>query len=329
MNTRMMTRAWDRMLHAEHVLLVNDIRIDGDTLGSSLGMRHILMEYGRRVTNLSPKPIPEAYGFLPGIQSVSVDQGRLNDPSIDLVVSFDASDGAHVVDMREKIPGRPFLVSFDHHATNPGYADLNLVDVHAPATAEVVWRFLKHNRVVPTGEAATCLLTGICTDTGIFSNPATNHACLSAASELSLHGARVQDVVRHLFANKSVDTLTLWGRALERLREHPDYGFVSTYITRDDLKETACAEDDLEGFSDFLAATIARDTVMVFRETEGGVKASLRTVSGDVARLASWFPNGGGHVKAAGFFVPGAQLREVDGRCRVVSGGEHCYTPLV
>lgn len=297
-------------MSARHILIINDVRIDGDTLGSSLAMHLELLKRGKEVEHISPKPISDDFKFLPGLERITLTTDALADPTIDLVVCFDCANGDHVLEFLRQMSPRPFLISFDHHVTNPHYGDLNLILVEASSTAEVVWRFFKRVGIQPGRDSATCLLTGICTDTGIFGNPATNAVCLEAASELSLVGARVQDVLRHLFVNKSVGALQLWGRALERLRRHPDHNFVTTYITRADLAETQTTEEDLEGVSNFLIALLQTDTVMVFRETaDGGVKGSMRTVSGNVAKIASWFPGGGGHIKAAGFTVPDVSLQ--------------------
>lgn len=308
------------MKRAQHILLVNDVRIDGDTLGSSLGMHHVLRTLGKRVTHFSPMPIPASYDFLPGRDLISLDKDLLADASIDLVVSFDCGDGAHVTAVRDKVPGRPFLISFDHHVSNSMYGDMNLVLTEASSTAEVVWQFLKAVGHRPNHEAATALLTGVCTDTDIFKNLATNVAAFQAASELMLSGARVRDVERHLFSNKPVSVLQLWGRILERLRRHPEHDLVTSYILRADFDELGCVENDLEGLVNLLIS-LMRDvnTVILLRETEnGGVKGSLRTLSGNVARVGEWFPAGGGHKKAAGLYIPNTRLRPCQGGVEVI-----------
>ena len=313
-------QAFQKMLSAQHILLVNDVRIDGDTLGSSLGMHHVLQAMGKRVTHFSPMPIPSSYDFLPGRDLIFLDETVLKDRSIDLIISFDCGDGTHVTDAQNNVPGKPFLISFDHHATNSMYGDLNLVLIEASSTAEVIWRFLKVVGVTPSRDAATAILTGVCTDTDIFKNMATNVAAFQAASELTMLGARVREVERHLFSNKPVSVLNLWGRVLERLHRHPTHDLVTTYILRDDFEELGCEENDLEGLVNLLISLLhGVDTVIIFRETDdGGVKGSMRTLSGNVAKIGEWFPKGGGHVKAAGLYVPNTRLRPCQGGVEVV-----------
>lgn len=312
-------RLYERIRLAKHILFVTDIRIDGDTLGSALGLYHVLHSEGIRTSLFSPSPIPSSYTFLPRIETISTNRAMLNDPSIDLLISFDASNGDHVLSVRDEIPSKPFLISFDHHKTNALYGDLNIVESNVSSTAEVVYRFLKSIHLRPNRESATCLLTGICTDTSIFSNLATSPESLLCASELSQIGARIQDVVKHLFENKSIGQLKLWGRALERLTRHPNHRFITTYILQQDLSDLDCTEDDLEGVTNFLIALLTDDTVMVFRErADGSIKAGMRTITGDVARIASWFAGGGGHKKASGFSIPHVRLRPCQGGVEVV-----------
>lgn len=305
---------------ASHILIINDVRIDGDTIGSSLGLHHVLLEAEKKVTHFSPMPIPSTYDFMPGRSSIVFNEIVFADSTIDLVLSFDCGDGAHVTEARAKVPGQPFLISFDHHKSNSLYGDLNLLITSASSTAEVVWKFLKCLNIKPNRDCATNLLTGLCTDTDIFSNLATSVEALQAASELSVLGAKVRDVERHLFLNRPVNVLQLWGRVLERVARHPDYDLVTTFLVRKDLDELACKEEDMEGLVNFLLALLGGvDTVIFFRETnDGGVKGSMRTLSGNVAKIGEWFPKGGGHVKAAGLYVPNASLRLCAGKVEVV-----------
>ncbi|MDA1038234.1 MAG: DHH family phosphoesterase [bacterium] len=302
-------QAWEKMLSAMHILIITDNKIDGDTLGSSLAMGHELMKQGKKVTFVSPVPLGETYSFLPHFKEVNIGYSVLGDKTIDLAVSFDCGNGDHVTEMRSNVPSHPYLISFDHHRSNSLYGDLNLVVTSASSTAELVWSFFKLLGVIPDKESATCLLTGICYDTTVFSNSATNKVCLEAASELTLQGANLHSIFRNIYVSKSVDALKLWGLALERLRKHPDHNIVTTYFTREDLQETNCTEEDMSGLSNFISAVLVGDTLMVFHETEdGGVKASTRTLTGDVSKIASWFPCGGGHKKAAGFYVPNVTI---------------------
>ncbi len=299
---------YDRVASAKRPLFIPDERIDGDSLGASLAMADFLAGRGVPVKLYVKSEIPEKYKFLPHIEWCTTDVSVLNDPEIDLVVSFDCSDGKYVTDLVARIPSHPTIVNIDHHATNPRYGHVNLVVTSSPATAEVVHRWFMENELVPTREAATCLFAGICFDTTAFSNGATNERAFEAASALIAYGARPREIVRKLYLNRSVSALRLWGTALERLRQHPEHGCISTYLTLRDLQEAAVSEEEVDGLSNFLNFVTESDTLCVLRETsEGSVKISMRSTTKNVAAIAKAM-GGGGHIRAAGFSVPNARI---------------------
>ncbi|MEK7665994.1 MAG: DHH family phosphoesterase [Patescibacteria group bacterium] len=311
-------KIFEMITGAQRILLLTDERIDGDTTGSTLAMYHWLNGLGKDVRVFSPKPWTESYLTLPGSENVIFDSESSKQPA-DIVMIFDCADGKYLRELSFTTPSaldpsaQPPLIVFDHHATNPHYGTINQIVVEASSTGEVVWQFFKHNRVTITKDMATCLLTAICTDTTLFTNLATNHICMEAAAELGLAGAKMQDIVRIFYMNRSVDALRLWGTALERLQELPQR-LIYTCLTQKDISDMRVQEDQVEGISNFLIGMIMdAQIVCVLREkTDGSVKGSLRTLTGNVAQIAQRL-GGGGHIKAAGFTIEKARLQEQDG----------------
>ncbi|MDP2631353.1 MAG: DHH family phosphoesterase [Candidatus Uhrbacteria bacterium] len=301
----------DSIDKAEHILLLTDERIDGDTIGSTLGMYHVLCEMGKRVSVFSPQPIVDTLKFLPGVEDIGRDSAIFQDDSIDLVIIFDCSDGGyireHIPSMRRPVP----LVVLDHHESNPRYGTINLIESDAASTADIAWRFVKAMKFSMNRLAAQCFLTGICTDTHIFLTSNTSVASLDAAHELSMYGARLQDIVRETMMNRSLSTLRLWGLAFERLHWNEEFQIMATAITEADIKLLGVEEMETKSLANFLNAMLeGEDAVLVMRETDdGAVKGSFRSHERDVCELASRF-GGGGHTRAAGFKVDSARLVE-------------------
>ncbi len=301
-------RMHELILSAKKPLLVSDERIDGDSLGASLAVVDYLQTLGHAPRVYVREPVPEKYRFLPHAEACTADASIFDDADIDLVISFDCSDEAYIRGLVSRLPVRPALVNVDHHATNTRYGDVNLVVVGAPATAEVVYQFFLVNELGVRKDAAVCLLAGLCFDTTMFSNAATDERAFKAASDLLLRGARIQDVFRVLFRNRSVPLLRLWGVALERLAQDKRFGFVSTHVTRADLDEHGVTDDEMEGLSNFLSLVTDAHTIFVLMEAQGGgVKVSMRSFVHDVSKIAKSL-GGGGHVKAAGFTVKNQRL---------------------
>jgi phosphoesterase RecJ-like protein len=305
-------RIHDLLLSAQNPVLVSDVRLDGDSLGSAMAMYHFLHQHGKTSKVYVAEAVPEQYCFLPDVHVCTTDVSIFEDDTIDLIVVFDCSEVAFVASLVERVPGNPVVINIDHHKTNPRYGNVNQVLVDSPATAEVVFRFLMANNTVITKHVSTCLLAGLCFDTNMFSNSATNEKALSTASQLILHGARVQDVIRTMFQNRSVSALHVWGAALERLTDHAEIRVMTTVLTRNDIETHQVTDDEIDGLSNFLNLVADTDTLFVLRETkENGVKVSARSRIQDVSKIARAY-DGGGHAKAAGFTLPNACLVEND-----------------
>lgn len=309
MQTLQHKQIYEELCASKFPIFVCDERIDGDSLGSALAFVNLQQQQHRVLPSVFLSgQIPEIYQHLPHIEHCTTDVSIFQDKKIDLIVVFDCSDQEYVKRLVDLIPGYPRVINIDHHKTNVRYGDMNLVNTHAPATAEVVYGIFESNNIRPSKEAATCLLTGLCFDTTAFSNAATNDRAFQMASELVLCGARVQSVIRTMFKNRSVCALRVWGAALERLHFHPEYDCVITCITRKDIETEHIEEEEMEGLSNFLSLVTDTDTLYVFRETpQGHVKVSMRSSTRDVSVIARAH-GGGGHERAAGYTIENACL---------------------
>lgn len=304
---------------AQKILLLTDERIDGDTVGATLGMYYVLKALGKQVSVFSPREIPQTLLFLPGVNEIIFDESEFEQDDIDLVMIFDCADGEYIKSLLPKMKRKVPLIVIDHHFTNPKYGNINLIETDSASASGVVWRLVKTLGYPMTKNSAQCILTGICTDTDVFLTTSTNAACLDAAHELSRYGARLQEIVRETMMNRSVPALKLWGLAFERLHHNDEFDAIATAITLKDLKELGAKQEDLVGLINFLNTMIdGVDTVLVYYEQDNGsVKGSLRSQTIDVSALASKY-GGGGHVRASGFQIPDSRLEEKDGKWFVV-----------
>lgn len=315
MHTALYRDIQDRIQAAQHILLLTDERIDGDTTGSILGLYHVLQDLGKKVEIFSPKPLPNYLKFIPGTESIQRDAKVFQQTSIDLAIICDCSDGeyikAHLPTMPRPVP----LIVFDHHATNPLYGTINVVERTAASTADVVWRFIKSTTWQVSPSAAQSILTGICTDTVLFSTTNTTTSALDASAELVKFGADLKVIVKNTLMNQSLGSLKLWGVAMERLAVDPDLQATVTAITQQDIITAQASEDDASGISGLLHALLneQHEVVIVYRETsDGAVKGSIRSRGRDISKLAEKF-GGGGHKLAAGFKVPNVKLTSQNG----------------
>lgn len=210
-------------------------------------------------------------------------------------------------------------ISIDHHPSNTQFAKVNLVDVTAAATAEVlisIFEALGKSSEIIDASVATCLLTGLMTDTMSFMNANTTPKSLTVAAQLVAAGARQPEIVRKVFKTNSLPTLRVWGRALSYIKEDRENRFIWSSLSRADFVASGADEATAatEGVIDNLLKTAEDvDFVLLIKEKPDGVYGSLRSVSQtfDVSAIARIF-GGGGHVQAAGFMIDDKKLQEVE-----------------
>lgn len=286
-------------------ILVTHRRPDGDALGSLLAMGAYLESIGKRAQLYCFDAIPSYFNYLPGIEKIKNSQD-----------DFWLVTGAAIIldcgDLNMTgLPGEAFankrLAVVDHHISNPRYGAINAVLPNVAATTEIIYQYLRSLNFAINKNLATCLFTGIYTDTDAFSNLATTSDCLAVAAALLKLGANFKDITANTMQNKSIPALKLWGRALQRLRLDSAKGIAVTVIRANDLAECQARPEDTEGVASLLNHLSDVKMSMVLREQDDGtVKGSLRTTHEliDVAKIAKLL-GGGGHAKAAGFTVKG------------------------
>ena len=316
-------KVMNEIRRAEHILLLTDERLDGDTLGSTLGLAHVLRDLGKTVSVFSPRAVPAHFGFIPGIELVQTDAAIFAHPAVDLAIICDCSDGLYIQSLLPTMPRAVPLVMFDHHATNPSYGTINVLEPGAASTADVVWRFVKAARYPVSPHAAQCFLTGICTDTSLFSTSNTTVDALHAAVDLTKRGAKLPEIVRHTVASRPIPMLHVWGLLFERLHHNTEFDALTTALTLKDWEAFGKPDIETSNISNFLNETLDHaDTILILRETEdGGGKGSLRSRGRDVAALAEKY-GGGGHKLAAGFKVDNAHLEFSDGQWRLLRSSQ-------
>lgn len=299
--------ARDALRRAGRVLLIAHKKPDGDTLGAALAFFHFCRGQQIPVDLFCADPIPRQYWYMAGSEKFSSDMAMFRRP-YEAIALFDAGDVrmAGIATALKQMKKPPVILNFDHHVTNERFGTVNIVDVTASSTTEVVYRFLQYHGLALTSVVATCLLTGVMTDTGNLTNPATTESAFVTAAELLRHGGKIHEIANRLVRNKTVAMLRLWGIVLSRLKHDPTLGISSTVIFLHDIVQCRVASDSVEGIANFLGMYLDSRVVLVLREAEPHVfKGSLRTTEHIDLSLVARRLGGGGHKKACGFTVRG------------------------
>ena len=161
-----------------------------------------------------------------------------------------------------------FLISIDHHVSGRPFADVNWIDPHAVATAEMVFRLAREAGVKFSPEIATCLYTALMTDTGSFMFQGTNENTFSLARELVLAGADPAHCARGIYLRTQSPRSKLLGEALRNLQIEGHIGYV--WVTQKQMERSGAIEEDCEGLVNYVLSIGGVEVAAFFRETARG-----------------------------------------------------------
>jgi phosphoesterase RecJ-like protein len=215
-------------------------------------------------------------------------------------------------------------VNIDHHITNPGFAELNLVEPEAVATAAILAKYLPDWELVITPPVAGALLTGIVTDTIGFRTSNMNPEALRLSAELMERGASLPDLYHQSLIKRSFPAARYWGEGLHKLQQKNR--LVWTSLSLEDREAAGYTGNDDADLVNVLSSIDDADVAVIFVQQRGGeVKVSWRSQAGlDVSQIAIQF-GGGGHAAAAGTEIEGT-LEEVESQ--VLKATEAAMMPL-
>ncbi|MEI6627072.1 MAG: bifunctional oligoribonuclease/PAP phosphatase NrnA [bacterium] len=288
---------------SQNILLLTHKKPDGDALGSLLAMRLFLLSEQKNVgTYLNDRPA-DYWQFLPGSESLNLSR-EIFQQNWDLVIVLDSGELPYTGIEVEWLKGA-FIINMDHHWTNTQFGQINCVDETASSASEVVYHFFKEIDATINKNIATCLLNGILNDTGGLTNSATSESAVSATSDLTRYGARIDRLNDWINRHKTLAGLRLWGDILSRLTVNKKYSLAFTYVKEEDFKKYEVDESEVDGLVNFLNALTGVNVVMFLKIRPHEVKISFRTKRDDVnvADLAQLL-GGGGHKKAAACCLP-------------------------
>lgn len=299
---------WDATVEAlraaRTVVIACHVNPDGDALGSLLAASIGLRRLGKTTHPTwdgTEALLPLAYRFLPGADTlVPAAEAAKVDTDTFLALDCGASDRLGILEPAARRAS--CLINVDHHPGNEDFGDLNIVIIEASSTAELVTYLLKDLGVALDRELATCLYTGLVTDTGRFQYSNAKPETLRLAADLLSFEVSAPEIATEVFESAPFGYLKLLGRVLERATLLEEERLVYSWITLADLGETGVSIDETEKLIDLLRATRDADVAVMFKEQpDGQYRVSLRSrgpVSvGAIARERG----GGGHELAAGF----------------------------
>lgn len=297
------TKAAELLKAAQRIVVITHVAPDGDAIGSMLGLTLALRQTGKTVIPAVDNGVPPAFLFLPGAEDILPVLTNVNP---DLIIAVDCGDArrmgeAGAVATATGVP----VINLDHHVTNDRFGTANLVDPGTVAAAEGVLDWLDRLEIPLQRDVATCLLTGLVTDTLCFRTDNVTPAVMGKAQRLMLAGAPYAEITQRTVMRMSYEALRLWSEVLPGMTlEQGGVLWVSIdRATRQRLNYTGNRDGGL--VSQLLSADAAYIAAVFREQDDGRVEIGFRAVPGfDVAAVAVAL-GGGGHKLASGCTIDG------------------------
>lgn len=300
------------LLEAQRTVLVAHTNADGDAVGSVTGMMTLLHSVGRgTVTPMLPDGIPDDLAWLPGTDLIlsgkdNLDQCQKAIADADLIIGLDISGWGRTGGLEEALrASKACKMLVDHHI-DPEREGIDLVvsEPEISSTCELVY-WLMHETFgseVFSTAAATCLFTGLCTDTGTFTFSNTRQSLYMAAADLLLYGIDPMEINRNIKNVFTEARLKFFGHAMaERLTLYRQQEVALMVLTANEIASYGLTSGELTGLINEVMKLRDADCGILVREEAGRVRLSLRSkVRYDVNQIARDLFGGGGHQRAAG-----------------------------
>lgn len=296
---------------ANDIVVVPHKGPDGDAIGSTLGIYHFLKEKGHNVTVISPNDFPEFLKWLPGHEEILIFENDVENctkliDQADIIFTLDFNMLSRTGSMEEPLRNSDAtFIMIDHHPEPSDYAHHTYSDASMSSTCQMVYRFLEklHSVKYITPEIATCLYTGIMTDTGSFRFSSTTSKTHKVVADLIEKGADNTMIHDQIYDTYSQDRLKLLGVALQNLRVNQELKTAYITLSQEELDNNNFRKGDTEGFVNYGLSVkgIKFAAIFIEHKSEGIIKISFRS-KGDfsVNDFSRGHFEGGGHLNAAG-----------------------------
>ena len=283
---------------------------DGDAIGSSLALYHYLKYLRKNVCVIMPNQFPDFLRWLPGADNIMnydyyTDVANRRIAEADVICCLDFNKLDRVDDIAEKVrESKARIVMIDHHLDPEHFADITISHPDQSSTCELLYRFLcdlgyyyKMNTTV-----ATCIYTGMMTDTGGFTYNSNNPELFFIVSMLLQKHVDKDLVYRKVNYNFSASRLFLQGQVLSDMEVLPDYHTAILTLTKEQQQKYHYSKGDSEGFVNIpLQIKDVIFTCFLREDTEKDiVKISLRSIGEFPCNVVAEEFNGGGHKNASG-----------------------------
>lgn len=291
----------EQIANAESIVVFSHVNPDGDTLGSNLAISLMIEKYfNKKVDSVFVGKLPNIYSYLPNFDRFIDVQNLDKNKQYDLAIAVDVASKDRMVFGTQIFDNAKTKANIDHHKTNIGYADVNIVDGDAACVGIILYKIFKTWDLEITKDVARCIYTSLLTDTGGFKYENTTPETFELAAELVRLGVSPTYEFRACYETKPQSMVQFQAYVVSNTVFYNSGKIAFSKITRSDMSKFNATDDYTEGIVEVLRTSKNVEIAAILKETkEGYTKVSLRSKTLDVTPIVMDF-GGGGHTFAAG-----------------------------
>ncbi|WP_431200774.1 DHH family phosphoesterase [Mucilaginibacter sp. P19] len=301
----------DLLTKPQKIVITTHHKPDGDAMGSSLGLYNYLIQQGHHARVIAPTDYPDFLSWLPGNENVIIytehrEEAAALIADAKLIFCLDFNALSRINDMGELVgESNAYKIMIDHHLEPADFDDYRHWDINACATAQLVYDFIVnqlHHKELVNKNVATCLYTGIMTDSASFRLPNTTSGVHRIVADLIDAGAVNWRIHELVYNSASENRLRFLGHCLANCLEVlPEFNTAIIAVNKHDLERFDVETGDTEGVVNYALSMASIRLAAFIVERSDRVKLSLRSKGEFPANeICKKYFNGGGHRNAAG-----------------------------
>ncbi len=296
----------EKLREYQNIAVIAHINEDGDALGSVFALCRVLKNMGKNAVCFLDSEPEKRFSFLNGEYKLLNEEEV---PHFELCVALDCADKGRFGDRSVIFDNADFTICIDHHATNTGYADINIIEPDASSAGEVLYKILKECEFSLDSYSAMCLYEAIASDSGCFKYSSTSSDTMRIAADLLEFDFDHAEVLRLLFDTESLGNIKLKGYVMNNIESFSD-GKIQLVMTDEEILSRFCVEEkDATDLVNIPRMVEGCEIAVELKKRKGKIRLSLRSHRLDISDIAKHF-GGGGHKLAAGAEVEAETMEE-------------------
>jgi phosphoesterase RecJ-like protein len=283
---------------SDKICIAGHMAPDGDCIGSVMALYKFLKPLNKNFTVMIDGTIP--FNYKPFVDETIMVKDYDNE-KFDLLFVLDTSDTKRLGKFEDVLNNSKKRIVIDHHKTNKGFGDINIIDPEMSSTGELLYDILKLTGMEITSEVAVLIYIAVLTDTGKFSYANTTSRTHVKTAELIDLGVNVSEIDNLVYNSKPADVVKAFIDSVSKVELYYKNKLGITAITKDLLAKNKVEMADLDGVVEYIREIKEVEVSCLLKEYDESTKVSLRSKNKiDVSAISLKY-QGGGHAKAAGF----------------------------